>query len=356
MKKFFCYLIILLILCISFGCGKRLYVEQEPKNFNFPKHGNVSKVLILPFSSFSVTSPNVWLSTNSLIYEAVSENFAMHKMLSVPFEDVFNLLKTNGFLNFSKSKISHDLKEEYNNMEWSSSMRKEIGRIIAQEKITKNSNNQLNPILFLTEKNIFKLNGLFNADFIVRGSITEFRIKKEDTLNPFKIGFINSPLKLISRALYGVGESSSWATGQQVFTGVIAGAVLGSFANEPFNPPGHTTKSVPLLGTTVRESKGGPTDYDIGNAAFWGAMGGFTSFVAAHGGKIPEIVVGLRVHFYNAKTKKLLWSNMVKVHVTPESQWSKQDADDLIKFAIKESVDKIFKSFWENNLIQVANN
>ena len=353
-KVFFSILFFSFILFIT-GCGKRAYVDYQPNKLPVMK-GNISKVLVLPFSSYSLSkSPKTWMQANILLYDSITDNFATHKILSVPFDDVFTILKQNGFLKFNHNEVSPGLVEEFNNMQWSSAMRKEIGTLIYEEKVYKNKNNELEPILYLTEDKIFKINKTFNADYILRGSITELTVKKEETFNPFKIGFINAPLKFLSRALNGVGETDSWARGQEVLTGILTGAILGSFANEPFQAPGHKTTTVPLLGTTVKERGSGPTDYQWGNAAFWGAMTGFSAFIASHGANIPEITVGLRLYFYNAKTKELVWTNRVKLHVTPESQWSKQNVNELINYAIKQSVDTILKSFWDDNFIKIAN-
>ncbi len=358
MKKIF-FKILLASFILLAGCGKRAYVDYQPNNI--PKiKGNTAKILILPFSSYSLcNSPKLWMQANIMLYDSISDNFAMHKILPIPFEDVFSVLNKKGFLNFSSkssSAISPTLKMEYENSEWSPTMKKEIVKIIYNEIQENNlEKNSIKPILFLTDKSIFNLNKIFNANYIIRGSITELRIQNEETFNPIKIGFINAPLKFLSRALYGVAQSNSWSTGQEVFTGVITGAILGSFANEPFQAPGYKTVNVPLLGTTIKERESGPTDYQWGNAAFWGAMTGFSAYIASHGGAVPEIVVGLRIYFYDAKNKQLLWSNRIKLHVTPDSQWSKQNITDLVNYAIKQSVDKLLSAFWNNNLIEIAN-
>ncbi len=352
MKKFFLIFLSFLSIIIFTSCGKRAYVDYKPQNIPVVKNSGCSNVLILPFGSYTLSkSPAMWMKINQLLFDSFADNFAQHKIMPVPFDDVFTLLKSKGFINFNReTNISPSLKIEYENTQWSPEMRKEIAKIIFEEKRQQIHNKKFNPVLFLTRNNLFDINNYFKADYILKGTITELSIKKEETFNPLKIGFINAPLRVISRALYGPPESSGWSTGQEVFTGIITGGILGSFANEPFQAPGYKTTKVPILGTTIRERESGPTDYEWGNAAFWGAMTGFTAFIASHGANIPEIVVGLRLYFYSGKTGQLLWTNRVKLHVTPESQWSKQDVGELVDFAIKKSVNTIMKSFWESNI------
>ncbi len=344
--------LILFLLIITFiGCGKRVYVDYLPDKMTIKKDKHVSKVLILPFSSYNLAnSPKMWMDLNIMLHNAITDTFVRHNIVSVPYEDVFTMLKRKGLIKFSNFKTSSDLIREYQDSQWSSDMKKEIAKLIAEERQNQKQYKQLETVCYITENQIFDLNKNFNSDYIVRGSITEIKITKEETFDPFKIGFVNAPLKLLSRALYGVGETDGWSRGQEVFTGAMIGGILGGLSNEPLSPPSHKTKVIghPLFGRTVTKRYGGNSNYEWGNAAFWGAIAGFGAFVASHGGDTSKISLGLRIYIYDGKTKELIWTNRVKLHVTPESVWGEHDVSELVLQAVEESVDKVFKLFWQN--------
>jgi len=316
------------------GCAQKVHLDHTPQSMP-PLAKQRPRVLILPFATY-IPQGNFfeWLRTNAMFYEGVSDGFIKLGMMPLPFEETLWLCKQNGYINlsFRKPKISKSLIEVLNDPEFSESMKTEIRKLIRLEMRKKGYVSfNANPLLKLTEDNLWSLAQQTHARYVVRGRITEFYIREEDTLNPFKVGFLASPFRLASRSLYGRPAEEKWGLFQEASLGLGVGALIGSEAHAPFEPPREETIHIghPLLGTAITKKGGGAEDYDIGNALVWGAAGAGLALLANYGGRSPEAVIGFALYVYDVKKKDLIWANRVRVRVTPESVWAPAHPEDL---------------------------
>ena len=344
MKKI---IFIFAIIVIFLGCGKKVYVDTQLTPVSKKFYKSQEKVLILPFTNYSnLQNFDNWLKINLLLHNAISQFFLKNNIKSEPFTNTFNFLKEQGFFKKErvKNNISPSVMNELNNPNWSNEMRKEIIKVAFQNRKRPIHKNRL---FFIFKKDfIEKINKNFHPKYIIWGEIYEFSIEKEDTYNPIKIGFINSPVKIISDTIFGPGESSGWSTAQHIFSGILLGGVIGSFSNDPFNHSSSTTESAHLFGLGVSKHHSGPTDYEWGNAAFWGAATGFASFIGEHGGNFQKITLGLKLYIFDSNLEQQIWTNKIKIHITPESMYSHITLKEMIEYAVNKSINELLNNFW----------
>ncbi len=349
-KVFYFVLVTAYILSLFSGCSHRVKVKEESKVLPYDPSYKYDKLVILPFECNDLPKASKgWYDTNSAIHDLITEIFYSHNTISIPNDEVFYTLKSNNFLNLKSTKTSSSLVNEYNNNNWSRAMKGEIAKILKDEKERSFLNDEIEPLLNISEQQIYNLGKHFNAKFVVKGSISKLSVKDQDTLNPLKVGFSNFPTKFMSRTLYGKAKSDSWGTGLDVYTGALIGGVFGSMANEPFSPSSSKTvvSGHPLMGN-VYKSGTSSGDYQIGNSLFWGAVAGFTTYLGSHGGYSPEVGLIIRVYVYDVASEDLVWTNRVKLSVSTETMWAEQDAEKLVYTAIRESVYRVFAPFWTN--------
>lgn len=342
MKKF-----LLLLVLLAAGCAYNTRVDYAPVPV---PPGAGERLVILPFSSYEVKDPLLWERINIAFYEALKSKFLTEGFLAVPFEEVLAELKDQGKLDPgrpAKIRISQTLIDLYEE-DWSPLMKEEIGRLIAREVRRQGRTSKGSPVrLALREDDIIALGELFGARYVVRGRITEYLVRREETLNPFKIGFLTAQNRLLARLFYGAPESGGYGTAQEVSVGGILAAIVGSNAKDPFEPPHKETVRVghPLFGETFTRYTGGTEDYDLANALSWGAAGMIVSYLAAHGGNAPEAVVGLSLYVYDVEKKALVWENRVRLRVSPQSAWAPRNRVDLLLQAVEAAARELAARF-----------
>lgn len=344
----------ILILFFSFfiiGCGTNVFIDTYSVQNLKISHKN-PKVLILPFEQYSNRNDNLWWSTNILIYNAIADKFIIHNIFPVPFQDIANLFIKNE--ETKNKEISPSLLEELNNPMWSQVMKQEILSIINEDMRRKNFSILKN--YHISDEEIYKLCNKFHVDYFVKGEITELSFTNDDSFNPFKVGLINSPIKLISRLFFGNPQSHNWGVGQEILTTSTIGAVIGYNVTSPYGPGSKKLiiNGHPLYGERYFKKTGGDADYDFKNAFFWGATAGLVTYFASHGGFNPKIVLGLRVYIYDAKSRRLIWTNRVHLYATPDVFYCNQNFYELLITAINAGIDEIFDNFWKNNNLIIA--
>ena len=346
-----------LLLILTFfwmvGCAQKVHVDHAPQPMPAVADKR-PKVLILPFASYALQGNfSQWLKMNAMFYEGVSDGFIKMGLASLPFEEAFWLCRQNGYIEISyrKPRIPKSLTEILNDPEFSEVMKSEVRNLIQQEmRKTSHLSFNVNPLIKLTEDELWSLANMAGTRYVVRGRITEFYLRDEDTLNPFKIGFLNFPIRFTSRSLYGRPSDRKWGLLQEVSIGFGFGALLGSQAHDPFEPPREETVHIghPLLGTTVTKTTGGTEDYDIGNALVWGMVGTGLALLSNHGGRSPEVVIGFALYVYDAKRKELVWANRVRIRVSPETLWASAHPEDLFYKGVEEASRMLMDRFWKD--------
>jgi len=327
---------------LAAGCATQTRVDLAP--LAVPKgEAPREKVLIAPFTTYDGLDLKSWQELNLTFYEAFRANLLSASFFTVPFEDVLLELARQGKLRIrepQKIKLSPTLLELYQEEDWSPLMKEELGVIITAEiRRQRGRAFRRSPVLNLESSDILSLARRFGARYVLRGRILEFSLRQEDTLNPFKIGFLTAQNRALSRLLYGAPQSGGYGVAQEVSVGGILAAVAGSNAKDPFEPPHKKTIRVghPLFGQTYTRHSGGTEDYDLANALAWGAAGAFVSYLAAHGGDTPEAVVSLSVDLYDLKSGEIVWENRVRLRVSPQSMWAPRQPEDLLLTAVEEA-------------------
>jgi len=339
MRKWF--LFILLSSLWAAGCATQTRIDIAPlaiPGTNTPKE----KVLVLPFAAYEGLDLRSWEQLNLGFYEAFKGHFLEISFFTVPFEDVLEELYRRGKLKIrqpNRVKISPSLLETYQ-QDWSPIMKEEIkGLIMAEVKRQSKGNLEPKVQLSFEEADIFSLAQKFKARYVLRGRIVEFDLRDEDTLNPFKIGFLTAQNRFLSRLFYGAPQEQKIGTVHEVSVGGVLAGILGSNAKDPFHPPHKETYRIghPLFGETYTREVGGDDNYDFLNALSWGAAGAFISYLAAHGGNSPEAVINISVYLYDVKENRLVWENRVRLRVSPQSVWAPRKPVDLLLVAIEEA-------------------
>ena len=311
------------------ACAPKVTIDHGPVSTGFSAQKIPSKVLILPLSWYEKEdSFHKWFKTNVLYFEGIADGFVKQGIAPIPFEESFWLCVKKGFIrvSYERPKIPSGIKEILNDPLVSVNMKQEIAKLIPNIK-GRFSFNQ-SQLLRLTEDDIWQLGAPTGARYIVRGQIVEFLVRSEDTLDPFKIGFLSFPVRFSSRTLYGRGKNEKWTLLQEVSSGFGLGFLLGSEPKDPFEPP--------------------YKDYDIGNAIFYGFVGSGLATLSHYGGRSPEVVLGLALYIYDTNSKSLLYYNRVRLRVAPETIWASAHIEDLIFKGMLEATNLLTTQFWKD--------
>ena len=337
-------LLFVFFLAFTAGCATQTRVDIAPVPVPYTG-GNKDLVAFVPFGGPALKDYQTWLQVNTSFYEAFKRNFLVSCLMSVPLEEVMGTLEEKGLIKKPAAqpiKLSPTLLALYEE-NWSAPMREEIDAIVQGEIRRQRLQRPVVLRLNLKKKDLINLGRAVGARYVLWGRVDELRLRQEDTLNPFKIGFLTAQNRILSRLVYGAPESSGYGVAQEVSVGGILAGIIGSEAKDPFEPPHKKTIHVghPLFGQTFTKHSGGTEDYDLGNALFWGGAGMMVSFLAAHGGDSPEAVVGVSVYLYDVKQEKIIWENRIRLRVSPQSFWAPRHPEDLLLQAVEEAARRL---------------
>lgn len=327
------YLITGILALLLAGCGQTvvetLHVPDSP---GYNAAGSGKSIVILPFADYSQGNLESAQRRNMRITESFTDNLS-----SVGFglpiqEDVFDYLVAQKVITLAayESANTGSLAVELTN-DWSDTMKGEIQRYKAQVEAEAANKSTSSPGTHgLTTKMVSKIGRHFNADYIVRGRILEFKTRDEASWAPWKKGilpFINGGA---SRILGGFASSDQYDERNEALTGMMIGGILGYGSG---TWPWDKTESV--LGRTGQDA----------NTVFWGASGYGLGKVSHSSGKIDQAVVQMRVWVQEAATGNVIWTNRIRVQVSPESFFSDKQYDRLFNSAIEKGVATLVDNF-----------
>ena len=86
------------------------------------------------------------------------------------------------------------------------------------------------------------------------------------------------------------------------------------------------------------------------NTIAWGAAGYGLGKVSHTSGKIDQAVVQMRISVQESVTGNVVWTNRVRVAVSPESFFADKQYDALFNSAIEKSVDALVGHFVTHGL------
>ena len=318
------YLLYLLTAVLIMGCGQTVVETLHvPDNPGQSAPGKGLTMVILPFADYtysdSIAGP---YRRNLAVSEALTDRIIANGFNIAIQEDVFGYLvdeKIISVLPYDQNSTA-SLSDELNN-DWSQLMKSHIQGYIQQQKERSGHTVSESPGTHALNQNaVTKLGRRFNADYIVRGRILEFKTREETSWDIMKKGLLPFSFGLSSQTLNGFARSDSYDDiGHMILPGTI-GAIIG------YN------------GST--NGLDGP-----GNAMVWGAVGAGLGHMGKNGGQIDQAVVQLRIWVQEAATGNLVWTNRVEVKVSPESVYSDRQYDALFDTAIHKGVNTLIDNF-----------
>ncbi len=329
MQKFK-YLLYLLSAVLIVGCGQTvvetLHVPDTP-NPNAPGKGQT--VVILPFADYTYAdSISGAYRRNLAITEAVTDRFVANGFNMAIQEDVFGYLVDENIVSilpYDESSTS-SLSDELNN-EWSDVMKQQLKGYIQNQKMHSGKTVSQSPGTHaITPSAVAKMGRRFNADYIVRGRILEFKTREEHTWKPLKKGLLPFALGLSNQTLNGFARSDTYDEwGHMLLPGTL-GAVVGYNSD--------------TLGF----------DNNVGGAVFWGAVGAGLGHLAKNSGQVDQAVVQMRIWVQEAATGNVIWTNRIDVKVSPETIYADRQYDMLFDKAIHKGVNVLVDNFVETSL------
>lgn len=319
------YILYLLSAVLIMGCGntvvETLYVP-DPPNPNAPGKGQ--SIVILPFADYTNADSIAGAYRRNLaVSEAITDRLVANGFGLAIQEDVFGYLVDEKIINILPydESSSATLSNELNN-EWSEVMKNHLRYYIQDQKMQSGTTVSGSPGAHaLNQRAVAKLGRRFNADYIVRGRLLEFKTREENTWLPWKKGLLPFTLGLSSQTLNGFARSDTYDNmGHMLLPGTI-GAIAG-----------YNTDTLGF-------------DNNIGGAIAWGAVGAGLGHMAKNGGQVDQAVVQMRIWVQEAATGNLVWTNRVDVKVSPESVYADRQYDMLFDKAIQKGVNTLIDNF-----------
>jgi hypothetical protein len=316
------------------GCGQTvvetLHVPDGP-NPTAPGRGRT--ILILPFADYSgADSLASAYRRNLTVTEALTDRLVAKGFIMAVQEDVFGYLVDEKIINLANydadttESLSNELRSE-----WSDAMKYELQQYIDLQKKQQEQTVSASPGTHtLTPTELAKMGRRFSADYIVRGRILEYKTRQEPTWAPWKRGVLPFISGSSNRILNGFASSDSYDARNEALTGMLLGGIIGyNNATWPWND-----------GQTFFGMADGSA-----NTVFWAAAGAGTGMVMHSSGQVDQAAVQMRIWVQEATTGNVIWTNRVRVLVSPETVFADKQYDTLFNKAIEQGVDSMVNHF-----------
>ena len=315
------------------GCGHTMVETiNEPPSPSHNAAGSGRTVVVLPFADYSQgDSIDSAQRRSMMITESITDKLTANGFSLPVQEDVFEYLVAQHIINpvlyadDGSASLKHELAGD-----WSAAMKKELAGYLETEKKELMAAADSPGAHGLTTKAIAKIGRAFNADYVVRGRILEFKTRgDEGTWEPWKRGIIPFITQGSNRILFGYADSAEYDEDNASLAGMMVGAKLGyetlHWPNESF------------LGI------GGTKDTD---AVVWGAAGSALGRRGAgHAGHITQASVQMRIWVQEASTGNVIWTNRASVKVAPQSVFADNQYDVMFNKAINQCVSSLIDDF-----------
>ena len=184
------------------GCGQTVFEKlRVTPEAPYNAIGQGKTVVILPFADYSDSDISTAQKRNIAISEAVMDKLALNGFgMPIP-EDVFQYLVNEDII-FPQTKES-SLAQELTNNEWSKEMKDILrGEISAQETTESDKG--------LTTEEIQKIGEAFDAQYVMRGRIIEYKQRQHPMSAPWKSGILPVVFGVTSRSLFGFIDADSY--------------------------------------------------------------------------------------------------------------------------------------------------
>ena len=323
------------ILALSLaGCGQTVVENLKvPENPGYNAPGAGKTVVILPFADYSngndIASAH---RRNLMVTETLTDRLSANGFSLPVQEDVFHFLVAENIIGLVPygAQSSSSIENELANGDWSEMMKAQLRQYASQQNTEVDDGPLASPGTHgLTPTTISKIGRTFNADYIVRGRILEFKTREDTGWEPWKRGllpFINNGAQ---RVMFGFADSDSYDETNSLLTGGIIGASIGAGADGPWDDQSE------ILGIS-----GG----DTANAILWGSVGAALGKTVHHS-RVDQAAVQLRIWVQEAATGNVVYTNRISVKVSPESVLADHQYDVLFNKAIEKGVTTLIDNF-----------
>lgn len=338
MRKFK-FVLYLLSTVMLMGCGQTvvetLHVPDSP-GYNAPGKGQT--VIILPFADYTSAEALAGAYRRNLtVSEALTDRLVAKGFTMAVEEDIFGYLVDEDII----SLVSYDgnntesLTAELGD-EWSDVMKNQLQEYIKLQKMHAERTVSDSPGTHaVTPEALAKMGRRFNADYIVRGRILEYKTRQEATWAPWKRGILPFVNGSSTRILNGFASSDAYDERNEAITGMAGGAIIGY--NSATFPWGQD------------ETFFGMVD-GAANTVTWAGIGAALGMVSHSSGKVDQAAVQMRMWVQEAATGNVIWTNRVRVLVSPETVFADNQYDTLFNKAIEKGVDSLVNHFVTHGL------
>lgn len=276
------------------------------------------KVVVLPLADYSYAQDHeTALRRNLLIMENLTDQLTANGFRLPVQEDLIKYLADKKIIRLAslesgKQGSTRYLQEELGN-DWSREMKEEVAALIAAEK--KKNASASGTITALDKETLAAIADDLKADVIIRGRIVKLALEEENTWRPLKRGLLAVVVGGANRLLFGVTNSDTYDTLNDMAVGGAIGAPIGS------NTDAATSTST------------------------YSAAGAAVGYLAAQGGKANQATIQLRLWAQNPANGEVIWNNRVEVKVRPQTIFADTNPDSLMRTAIRKAVGSLVDDF-----------
>lgn len=333
----------LIVIGMLGGCGQTTVEDlkvTDPSPANGPGKGMTA--VVLPFADYSYADNLESAHRRNLaITEALTDQLVKNGFILPVQEDVFQYLVNEDIISIApyEEAGSSTLSYELGDNDWSNAMKNKLQHYLSSQSTAKGKSVSESPGTHgIAPQTIVKIGRDFNADFIIRGRILEFKTRQEHSWAPWKRGILPFVIGGTNQIAFGFADSDKYDNWNSMVTGGTLGAIIGYNAEGPWTS-GSSKDS--FLGT----------ENGVGaNTIFWGAVGAGVGHLAQHGGRVDQAVVQMRIWVQDAYTGDVVWTNRIDVKVAPESVLADSQYDALFDQAISKGTETLMGNFVSTTL------
>lgn len=333
------FLIYLLTTVTLMGCGQTVVETlhvSDPAGSNSLGRGQT--IIILPFADYTSAEALAGAYRRNLsVTEALTDRLVSNGFTMAVQEDVFgylvneNIIKAASYDGNNTESLTAELYGE-----WSDVMKNQLQQYIQQQKIQTSKSVSESPGTHAVNQDaLAKIGRHFHADYIVRGRILEYKTRQEATWAPWKKGLLPFFNGSTNRIINGFASSDAYDERNEALTGMLAGGIIGyNYTTWPWDD-----------GQTFFGMADGSS-----NTITWAGVGAGLGMASHSSGQVDQAAVQIRMWVQEAATGKVIWTNRVRVLVSPKTIFADKQYDTLFNKAIEKGVDSLVDHFVTHSL------
>ena len=325
------FLIVCVLAFALTGCGHTvIQTLNVPEGPVYNGAGKGRSIVILPFADYTYADNLASAHHRYLkVTESLTDRLTANGFSLPVQEDVFQYMVEQNFISLApyeqgSASLTNELAGD-----WSDMMKAEIRHYIQAQQLSNSKGVSSSPGTHgLTPNSIMKIGSNFNADYIMRGRILEYKTRQEVSWAPWKKGIIPVVAGGSSQMLFGFAHSDQYDEQDETVTGGILGAWIAGNQGWPVH------NNATIFGSAIS-----------GNTVAWGVAGATLGNMSHNSGKIDQAVVQIRIWVQEAATGNVVWTNRVQVQISPESIFADSQYDILFDQAIEKGVSTLIDNF-----------